>query len=109
MADPSPEAAPVLSAHEVDNLSLSRPNIYRLMDAYKRLMLSSEAQTRLLGEAHVEIAALRQSLAAVEAQRDALLADLKEIESVYEKDRVAHVHANQIERIFDRWLHGETP
>lgn len=35
-----------------------------------------------------------------------LLADLRELESLYATDRVAHTTANQIERIFDKWLYG---
>jgi hypothetical protein len=36
---------------------------------------------------------------------DALLADLKQLEGLYDRDRVAQRYATEIERIFDRWLH----
>lgn len=35
----------------------------------------------------------------------ALLDDMRELERLYQTDRVAHVTARQIERIFDRWLY----
>jgi hypothetical protein len=37
----------------------------------------------------------------------ALLADLREVEGLYNRDRVHHQTANQIERIFDKWLYDE--
>jgi hypothetical protein len=38
-----------------------------------------------------------------------LLADLRTVESVYQKDRVAHVYASTIEKIFDKWLYDDEP
>lgn len=36
-----------------------------------------------------------------------LMADLRELESLYNRDKVAQLHANQIERIFDKWLYAD--
>jgi hypothetical protein len=36
---------------------------------------------------------------------DDLLADLRELERLYNTDRVAQVTSSQIERIFDKWLY----
>ena len=36
-----------------------------------------------------------------------LLADLKELEGLYNTDRVAQSTASQIERIFDKWLYPD--
>lgn len=38
-----------------------------------------------------------------------LLADLRELEGLYNTDGIAHMTAAQIERIFDKWLHSDPP
>lgn len=38
-----------------------------------------------------------------------LLADLRTVESIYDKDRVAHFYASAIEKIVDKWLHNDEP
>jgi hypothetical protein len=38
-----------------------------------------------------------------------LLADLRTVESIYQKDRVAHFYASTIENIFDKWLYDDEP
>lgn len=68
---------------------------------------SVETAKRLLAErARAERA--EASLARVEAERLALVADLQWLEALYDRDGIAHVHARQMEKIFDRWLHDDT-
>ena len=49
---------------------------------------------------------IEQELGARVAPREApeLLKDLRELEQLYNRDKVAHSTAGQIERIFDKWL-----
>lgn len=52
--------------------------------------------------------ALRQAFTEAQQQQLKFVADLQWLESIYDRDGIAHVYASQMEKIFDRWLHDDT-